>query len=147
MIEITYLFKFPVLSAPAASPSLSSRRSALFATSCRVGSPGSKVLLGDLCVLLHVVPQLSVELGSQLLVLIVQGANAVNENPVIPGVLPALVVDSVAETISRLVAGRLDVHDLGFVEHVHVEAQDLFVLLKLRLLLARGRHDGDASVM
>ena len=144
---MTYLFKFPVLSTPASSPSLSSRRSTLFATSCRVGSPGSKVLFGNLCVLLHIVPQLSMELGSQLLVLIVQGADTINENPVIPGVLPALVVDSVAETISRLVAGRLDVHDLGFVEHVHVEAEDLFILLKLRLLLARGRHDDGASVM
>ena len=61
---------------------------------------------------------------------IVERSDAVCKNPVIPGVLPALVVHLVFVPFLRFGQG-LHFHHLGLVEHVHVEAEDFFVLLEL----------------
>lgn len=74
--------------------------------------------------------------------LIVKWPDSICKNPVVPSVLPALVVNSVAKAVAWLLA-RLYIHNLGLVQHIHVEAEDLFILLELRrLLLTRGSHDG-----
>lgn len=82
------------------------------------------------------------QLGGQFLVLIVKRSDPVRQDQVIPGTLPALIVNFVAKPVARLLTG-LDVHDLGLIEHIEVEAEDFFVLAKLwRLLLARRSHRG-----
>jgi hypothetical protein len=119
---------------------LHSGRTTLFAAAGRLAA----TLLGLLELsraLLRAALEVRVQLGSQLLVLIVKWAYAIRQDPVVPRVLPALVVNLVAITISGLLSS-LNVHDLGLVEHVHVKTEDLFVLVELlSRLLARGSHD------
>jgi hypothetical protein len=96
---------------------------------------------------LHAVLELGVELGCQLLVFIVKWPDSVCKDPVIPSVLPALVMNSVAKAVAWLFAW-LHVHDFRLVEHVHVKAENLFVLVELgRLLLTRGSHDGQKVLL
>lgn len=85
------------------------------------------------------VPQLGVELGSQLLMLIVQGSDTVDENPIVPCVLPSFVVNLVTPAFTRFF-DRLNIHDFGLVEHVMVKAEDFLILAELRRGLTRGRH-------
>lgn len=76
--------------------------------------------------------------------LVVEGPDAVGKDPIVPRVLPALVVHLVAETLASLFRG-LDVHDFCFIEHVHMEAKHLFVLVELRLGLPRWCHDAGSG--
>jgi hypothetical protein len=56
-------------------------------------------------------------------------------------------MNSVAKAVAWLFAW-LHVHDFGLVEHVHVKAENLFVLVELgRLLLTRGSHDGQKVLL
>ena len=124
----THLFQFPILTPSSSPPPLRSNRTPLLTAATRLGA--LCILLDGLGGLLHALLELCVQLGSQLLVLGVKGPDAVDEDPVVPGVLPALVVNFVAVALGGLLGG-LYVHDLGFVEHVHVEAEDFFILAEL----------------
>lgn len=132
----SYLLQFPVLATSSASASLSSRGTALLAASTRLGA---QVLLGLLSVFLQALLELGVQLSGQLLVLVVKGPDAIDEHPVVPCVLPALVVHLVAMAVCRVLCG-LDVDNLGFVQHVQVEAEDFLILAVFGGLLASWSH-------
>jgi len=118
-----------------------SRGTALLAAPSRVGPIGAASLLGLLgrSLLLERL-HLRMQLRRQLLVLRRELADPVDGNPVVPGILPTLVVNLKEESVA--VVGRLDVEDLGLVEHLVVEAEHLLVLLEglCGLSLAAGRH-------
>lgn len=137
----THLLQLVVPGPPRAPSSL---RTPLLAPPRRLG--GRRLPLLRLAgTLLREALHLRHELGGQLDVLGRVLPDAVRGHPVVPGGLPALVVD--LELMARVeTLGRgLHVEDLGLVEHFVVEAEDLFVLyVGLRRLF--GSHGRRSSV-
>lgn len=140
----SYLLEFPVLSASASSASLDGSRPGSLFTDPGGFRTAPQALLGLLGTSLQVVLQLGVKLRGELFVLVVERSDTVNQDPVVPGVLPPFVVHLVLVPVPGLLTG-LHVHDLGLVEHVHVKAEDFFVLAeggRRRLLSSRGHDSG-----
>lgn len=138
----THLLKVKVPGASRPTTTGSDACGSLFTTTKRVGPIGTGALLGGFgAALLTQVLHLGVELAGELLVLLSELADSVDRDPIVPGVLPALVVNAVLEALASL--RGLDVQDLGLVQHFAVEAKDLLVLgERLGRLACRRHFDG-----